>query len=143
MALATLPPLTLRKGGSGVEGIENLVSLLNQHKFHMCDFVQPLSGLYFTGGGNLAVGGLDPVLDEVHGSGFIEVNGIYRTLRRVNSQLSGMLDIPARYMDKLRDEATDENDFKQLLDHNLNSLAREAGRDGKKVLIRAMYGTEE
>jgi hypothetical protein len=143
MTLATLPALTLRKGGSGVEGIENLVELLQQHKFHTCDFVQPLSSLYFTGGGNLAVGGLDPVLDEVNGSGFVEVNGIYRTLRRANTQLSGLLDFPARYMDKLRTEATDENDFKQLLDHNLNSLAREAGQDGKKVLIRAMYGTEE
>jgi hypothetical protein len=106
--------------------------------------VQPLEDVRFNNGGDIEIAGLDPVLDEYYGSGFINVSGLYRPLRRVDDQLSGVLDIPARYLRKLREEATDENDFGRLLDHNLNSLAHEVGRNsGKRILIRTYWGSHE
>lgn len=143
-ALGAAPPLVLRNGGSGVEGVENILKLLQEQRMHLIDLVQPLEAVRFSGGGNIEIAGLDPVLDEHYGSGFVEVSGLYRPLRRVDDQLSGVLDIPARYLRKLREEASLDNDYGPLLDHNLNTLAREVGRQtGKRVLIRTLWGSDE
>lgn len=142
--LAPAPGLILRNGGSGVEGVDNLLALLQQQRLHLIDLVQPLEALRFTGVGNLEIAGLDPVLDEATGSGFVDPNGSYRTLHRVDDQLASVLDIPARYLRKLREEASDANDYGLLLNHNLNSLAQEVGRTtGKRVLIRTFWGSDE
>lgn len=127
--LSTVPAQTMRHGD-----IEGLVMLLQSQQLHKVDAVVPLSSLIFSGG-NLAVAGLDPVLDEEFGTGFIDLSGLYRPAGPVDDQLSSLLDIPVRYIKKLR------NENKGLLDINLNELA-DTEDEGKKVLIRLLFGTD-
>lgn len=129
--LSRVPTQTLRHGD-----IEGLVQLLRQQHMHKADVVVPLESLRFTDG-HLEVAGLDPVLDEEFGTGFVDVSGLYRPAGPVDSQLTSILDIPVRYIKKLRDEHVD------LLDTNLNELSELTGQGGKKVLIRLLWGTDE
>lgn len=126
----TLPTLE----ASGYD-VQQIVGVLNDQQAHKIDLVAPLSQLAFVGG-NLAVQGRAPELTE---DGFYDVNGLYRPIGGAYSQISSVLDIPKKYMDKLIVE--DIN----LLDHNLNELIRlaVAKRPDQKQLVRLIWGEDE
>jgi len=114
--------------------VQQIVGVLNDQQAHKIDLVVPVEQLEFLGG-NLLVSGRAPELTE---NGFYDVNGIYRPIGGVASQVSGVLDIPLKYIQKL--QAEDVN----LLDHNLNQLVKlvAAKRPGQKQLVRLLWGED-
>lgn len=125
-----LPPTT----GAGLD-VNQIVGLLQDHQAHKLDLVVPVEQLSFLGG-NLVIDGRAPELTE---EGFFEVNGLYRPIGGVDSQISSALDIPFKYIKKLR--AEDVN----LLDHNLNELIKlvAKNRPEQKHLVRLLWGEDE
>jgi hypothetical protein len=126
-SLPTLPERTLRKAE-----LADLVALLEAQHRQKIDLVAPLSSIRYNGG-QMEIGALDPVIDE---SGVTDVNGLYRPTRTTDSQLGDQFGIPLRYMDKMRTEHV------ALLDTNINEWAARAP-EGKNVLIRMIYGSDE
>ena len=125
-----LPP----RSGMGLD-VNQIVSLLQDQQAHKIDLVTPVGALSFLGG-NLVIDGRAPELTE---DGFYDVNGLYRPIGGVDSQVSTVFDIPKKYLDKLR--AEDVN----LLDHNLNELIKmvAAKRPEQKHLVRLLWGEDE
>jgi hypothetical protein len=115
--------------------VQQILGVLNDQQSHKIDLVAPLSKLAFVGG-NLVIEGREPELTE---DGFFDVNGLYRPIGGAHSQVSSVLDIPKKYMDKLLVE--DIN----LLDHNLNELIKlvVAKRPDQKQLVRLLWGEDE
>jgi hypothetical protein len=115
--------------------VQAILGVLNDQQAHKIDLVAPLDKLAFLGG-NLVIQGRAPELTE---DGFFDVNGLYRPIGGVHSQISSILDIPKKYMDKLATE--DIN----LLDHNLNELIKlaVAKRPEQKQLVRLLWGEDQ
>lgn len=124
IALPTRPALTARGAG-----IQEIVSLLQLQERHKADVVIPTKLLHMLNG-NLEINGLDPVLTD---EGVLDVSGSYRPVGPVDEQMSKILDIPRRYIIKLRNEIPD------LLDTNINQLADRA--EGK-ILLRLIWGAD-
>lgn len=114
--------------------VQQILGVLNDQQAHKIDLVVPLPKIQFLGG-NLVIEGREPELTE---DGFFDVNGLYRPIGGVHSQVSSILDIPKKYMDKLITE--DIN----LLDHNLNELVKlaTAKRPDQKQLVRLLWGED-
>lgn len=114
--------------------VQQILGVLNDQQAHKIDLVAPLDKLAFLGG-NLVIQGREPELTE---DGFFDVNGLYRPIGGVYGQISSLLDIPKKYMDKLATE--DIN----LLDHNLNELVKlaVAKRPDQKQLVRLLWGED-
>lgn len=123
-ALPTAPERTLRGGD-----IQQVFALLQQQERHKVDVVVSTS-LLRSYQGNFEINGLDPVLVD---SGVLDISGSYRPVGPVDTQVSKILDIPVRYIRKLRDE------IPTLLDTNINELASRA--EGK-VLLRLLWGSD-
>lgn len=115
--------------------VQQILGVLNDQQAHKIDLVVPLPKIAFLGG-NLVIEGREPELTE---DGFFDVNGLYRPIGGVHSQVSSILDIPKKYMDKLITE--DIN----LLDHNLNELVKLATtkRPDQKQLVRLLWGEDQ
>jgi hypothetical protein len=115
--------------------VNQIVGLLQDQQAHKIDLVAPVGALSFLGG-NLVIDGRAPELTE---DGFYDVNGLYRPIGGVDSQVSTVFDIPKKYMDKLRAEDV------SLLDHNLNELIKmvAAKRPEQKHLVRLLWGEDE
>lgn len=122
--LAPLPARTARNAG-----IQELVTILQAQSRQRLDIVTPLPSLRYSGG-NIELGALDPILHE---TGVYDVNGLYVPTDTADGQLGSMLDIPNRYMRKMRDSHID------LLDVNVNEWAARA--EGKMVLLRTLWGS--
>jgi hypothetical protein len=149
MVLGVLPDRTLR--GGDIPGLHNLLKAQNRAKL---DLNVPVGAMRFAGGGNFEIAGLDPVIDE---TGVTDPSGLYRPAGPVDTQLSGLLDIPKSYVTKLREGGSK---FRNLLDHNLNELSEDVGKpyriypdiltpdgyrerwDSKKALLRLLVGTD-
>lgn len=114
--------------------VQQILGVLNDQQSHKIDLVAPLDKLGFLGG-NLVIEGREPELTE---DGFFDVNGLYRPIGGAHSQISSILDIPKKFLDKLVVE--DLN----LLDHNLNELIKlaVAKRPGQKQLVRLLWGED-
>lgn len=114
--------------------VQQILGVLNDQQAHKIDLVVPLPKIAFLGG-NLVIEGREPELTE---DGFFDVNGLYRPIGGVHSQISSILDIPKKYLDKLIVE--DVN----LLDHNLNELIKlaVAKRPDQKQLVRLLWGED-
>lgn len=114
--------------------VQQILGVLNDQQSHKIDLVAPLDKLSFLGG-NLLIEGREPELTE---DGFFDVNGLYRPIGGAHSQISSILDIPKKFLDKLVVE--DLN----LLDHNLNELIKlaVAKRPGQKQLVRLLWGED-
>lgn len=114
--------------------VQQILGVLNDQQAHKIDLVVPLPKISFLGG-NLVIEGREPELTE---DGFFDVNGFYRPIGSVHSQISSILDIPKKYLDKLVTE--DIN----LLDHNLNELVKlaVAKRPDQKQLVRLLWGED-
>lgn len=114
--------------------VQQILGVLNDQQSHKIDLVAPLDKLSFLGG-NLVIEGREPELTE---DGFFDVNGLYRPIGGAHSQISSILDIPKKFLDKLVVE--DLN----LLDHNLNELIKltVAKRPGQKQLVRLLWGED-
>jgi hypothetical protein len=115
--------------------VQAILGVLNDQQAHKIDLVVPLPKIAFLGG-NLVIEGREPELTE---DGFFDVNGLYRPIGGVHSQISSILDIPKKYLDKLLVE--DIN----LLDHNLNELVKlaVAKRSDQKQLVRLLWGEDQ
>ncbi len=124
--LPQLPALTARRSDIGT-----VFRMLQDQQARKVDIVLPAKQLVFGGGGSLAVNGLEPMISE---DGVLDPSGLYRPTGPVDNQLSSLLDIPARYVRKLRDE------IPGLLDTNLNELASRV--EDKKVLVRLLWGSD-
>lgn len=114
--------------------VNQIVGVLNDQQAHKIDLVFPVDQLAFVGG-NLSITGREPELTE---NGFYDVNGLYRPIGGAYSQVSSVLDIPKKYLDKLH--AEDIN----LLDHNLNELVKLVvrKRPDQKQLVRLLWGED-
>lgn len=123
-ALPTAPERTLRGGD-----IQQVFALLQQQERHKVDVVVSTS-LLRSYQGNFEINGLDPVLVD---SGVLDISGSYRPVGPVDTQVSKILDIPVRYIRKLRAE------LPSLLDTNVNELASRA--EGK-ILLRLLWGSD-
>lgn len=130
MSTNYLPALPTREARR-VAQPQDLVALLEAQHRQKIDVVAPLSALRYSGGA-IEVGGLDPYLDD---GGVTEVNGLYRPTANAEGQVGNLLGIPGRYMAKMRAEHLG------LLDTNVNEWTARA--DGKNVLLRLMYGSDE
>ncbi len=124
-----LPPRTLRNTDAAT-----LYGVLSDQRAHAIDLVVPVGDLEFEGG-NLVITGRPQELTD---SGFYEVNGLYRPVPSVDSQLDSVLDIPAKYIRKLR------ADNPGLLDQNLNTLAGMLAEKNptQKQLVRMLWGED-
>ena len=123
-ALPLAPERTLRGGD-----IEKIVTLLRQQERHKVDVVVS-TNLLRSYQGNIEVNGLEPVLTD---TGVLDISGSYRPVGPVDTQMSKILDIPVRYIRKLREE------IPTLLDTNINELASRA--EGK-ILLRLLWGSD-
>lgn len=124
--LPALPQRTLRRGD-----LASLVELLQHQHAHKADLVVPMSRIHFEHG-ELILDGFEPHIDE---RGVTEVNGAFRMTGLADAQLGNVLDIPTKYVRKLRAQHV------ELLDTNFNELAIMADPE-KKVLVRTLYGTD-
>lgn len=124
---STLPQRTLRN-----TDVATLVPVLRDQRAHAIDLVVPTGALQFEGG-NLVLKGH---AQELTDNGFYDVNGLYVPVSSVDSQLDSILDIPAKYIRKLRTENVG------LLDRNLNELARMIAElnPNQKQLVRLLWG---
>lgn len=124
--LPALPQRTLRRGD-----LASLVELLQHQHAHKADLVVPMSRIHFEHG-ELILDGFEPHIDE---KGVTEVNGAFRMTGLADAQLGNVLDIPTKYVRKLRGQHV------ELLDTNFNELAIMADPN-KKVLVRTLYGAD-
>jgi hypothetical protein len=122
-----LPARTLPKTDIGT-----LMAALQDQRAHAIDLVVPVGDLEFEGG-NFVISGREAKLTD---NGFYEVNGLYRPVPSVDNQLDSVLDIPVKYVRKLRGENPG------LLDTNLNSLAGMLAdkNPDQKQLLRLLWG---
>lgn len=114
--------------------VQQIVGVLNDQQAHKIDLVVPVQQLAFVGG-NLSITGREPELTE---NGFYDVNGLYRPVGGARNQVSTVLDIPKKYVDKLVVEDV------SLLDHNLNELVKLVARNrpDQKQLVRLIWGED-
>lgn len=124
-----LPARTLRN-----TDVSTLYGVLQDQRAHTVDLVVPTGNLKFEGGA-LVVEGEAPELTD---AGFFELNGLYRPVPSVDSQLDSVLDMPAKYIRKLRGENPG------LLDYNLNTLAGMVAdaNPNQKQLVRLLWGED-
>ena len=124
--LPEIPARTLRNAD-----LPKLIALLEQQHAQKLDLVVPVRQLRF-GDGNVILTGHDPQINE---DGVTDINGAYGLTQLADSQLAGVLDIPVKYVRKLRAE------YVPLLDTNYESLA--SRMDPKRqVLVRMLTGSD-
>lgn len=99
----------------------DLVKILNEQQARKLDIVVPATSMKMSGG-NLVVKGSEVHMDE---NGVTQVNGTYRPTRVFDAGIAAKLDVPKRYVDRLRAERVD------LLDTNFNGLLH-----GRKVHVK-------
>ncbi|MBE5453530.1 hypothetical protein E3G52_000394 [Mycobacteroides abscessus] len=126
VALPAVPARTLRNAN-----VQDLMTLLEQQHRQKVDVVMPVSDVRFAAG-DLVIADQAP---DINTEGVTDFNGTYRMTDRSDSQLGDTLEIPTRYVRKLRAQHT------ELLDTNVNELARVAS-PGKKVLVRMLSGSD-
>jgi hypothetical protein len=124
--LPAVPARTLRNANVG-----DLITLLEQQHRQKVDVVMPVSDVRFTSG-NLVISDQAP---DINDEGVTDFNGTYRMTDRSDSQLGDVLDIPTRYVRKLRAQHV------ELMDTNVNELAR-VHDPAKKVLVRMLSGSD-
>ena len=123
--LAPLPTRTVRNAS-----LEDLITILQAQTRQRLDVVAPLSSLRYSFG-NIELAALDAV---VHETGTYDVNGLYQPTDTADMQLAGILDIPVKYMRKLREQHI------TLLDTNVNAWCERVS-DNKMVLLRTLWGS--
>lgn len=112
--------------------LNTVYNVLKDQRAHTFDIVTPVGDLEFEGG-NLVISGREA---KVTDSGVYDINGLYAPVPSVDNQLDTVLDIPAKYIRKLRAENLG------LLDVNLNTLAGMAAakNPNQKQLVRMLWG---
>ncbi|CPR78943.1 hypothetical protein [Mycobacteroides abscessus] len=124
--LAPIPARTLRNAD-----LPSLIALLQQQHAQKVDIVMPIQRMRF-GSGYLQLTGHEPQIDE---NGVTDINGAYQLTQLADAQLGSTLDIPVKYVRKLRTECV------SLLDTNYETLA--AKQDPKRqVLVRMLTGSD-
>lgn len=98
---------------------EDLVALLQQQQAEKLDLVVPAANIY-SRGGLIVVKEAEPQLTD---EGVTLVNGTYRPTEIFDEGLSAKLDVPLRYVRRLREQRPD------ILDANVNGLLH-----GRKIV---------
>ncbi|ATL67414.1 hypothetical protein [Nocardia terpenica] len=93
--------------------LADMVALLERQQAAKVDVVVPAAALRARGG-LIELSGVDPVVDE---RGVTAVDGCYRPTSAADSHIAAKLDIPGRYLRRLREE-----DRLDLYDANINGL---------------------
>lgn len=128
MSSTTLPPVPQSRLRTA--DLNELVTLLQQQHRQKVDLVVPASTVRLNGG-KLELAGIDTILSE---EGVTDVNGAYRFTPKALGDLSGLFDIPVKYVRRLAEEHV------ALLDTNVNEWADR--KRGQNVLVRAIYGSD-
>jgi hypothetical protein len=126
--------------------LEDMVQILRSQHARKIDLVMPASAMRFRDG-NLVVRGQEQVLDA---DGVTDPNGTYTPTRTADSTMSARLDIPGRYLNRLRTDRPDVYDF--TLNRLLGGLSkRDAGgtletvyqADQRNFLARLFRGDDD
>jgi hypothetical protein len=132
--------------------LQDMVEILRNQQAHKLDLVIPAAALNFKDGG-LVISGL---ANELTDDGFMDPNGVYSPTAVFDQHLADRLDIPVKYVRRMRTERTDIFDltlngwlggrkakyaFKQATDEQV--LIREAiPADKRKFLLRLFRGDD-
>lgn len=115
--------------------LSGMVALLEQQRTTKVDLVVPATALRARSG-SIELSGIAPVLDE---RGVTAVDGLYVPTAAADSQIASKLDIPGRYLTRLR-----ADDRVDLYDANVNGLLRGspgvAEPDPRSFLLRLFTG---
>lgn len=87
--------------------LDDMVTTLRNQQARKIDLVMPASAMRFRDG-NLVVRGMDWIVDE---DGATDPNGMYVPTKTADTTLAGRLDIPGRYLTRMRTDRTDVYDF--------------------------------
>jgi hypothetical protein len=111
------------------------IALLQTQRAQKVDLVVPASSVRLHQG-NLVIAGREAVMNE---DGVTDINGEYRCTFQADGQLASLVDVPVRYIRKLRNEVRPIG--LDLLDHNVNEWSQVADAD-RRILLRLMYGID-
>lgn len=103
--------------------LKDLVSLLTEQQGRKVDVIAPATKFHFQNG-LLAVSGVEPVLSD---DGVTAVDGLFLPTRTFDEGLASKLNIPLKYVRRMREERTD------LYDANANGWLRGWGDRYNKV----------
>jgi len=119
----------------------DLVAILNEQKAHKHDIVVPARNMK-SSGGLLVVRNSEPVLTD---DGVSQINGTYRPTEVFDEGLSAKLDIPRKYLARMRADRPD------ILDGNLNGWLHGRSRripdpafpGGQQMVTETIYPADE
>lgn len=112
---------------------EDLVRILQDQQAHKNDVVVPSTCMKFVNG-NLVVKDSEPVLGD---DGVTLVNGTYRPTDVFDGKLAARLDIPVKYLQKLRTDRPD------LYDANANGLLHGRSRRAADGTTEVVYPADD
>ncbi|MQY21709.1 hypothetical protein [Nocardia macrotermitis] len=111
--------------------LPGMVRLLEQQRTAKVDLVVPATAIRAREG-SIELSGIAPVLDE---RGVTAIDGVYRPTGSADTQIASKLDVPGRYLTRLRADARLD-----LYDANVNGLLQGspgiAGPDQRSFLLR-------
>jgi hypothetical protein len=108
--------------------LRELAKTLTDHRTRQLDVVASWPAARFAGGA-LALVGVDPIVSE---EGVTTVDGLYVPTRIGDEGIAGQLDIPLRYLRRLREQHL------TLLDENVNSWLSHESNAARKFLFRLL-----